>query len=43
MTYAAAQEAADFGSAQAALRLRIRQKGRLVGLGLPFEASVAVM
>ncbi|MBB4104850.1 baseplate multidomain protein megatron [Allorhizobium borbori] len=42
-TYTAAQEAVDFGDAQAALRVRIRQKGRLVGLGVPFEATIPVM
>lgn len=41
-TYTAAQEFADFGGTQAVLKLRIRQKGRLVGLGLPFEESVTV-
>lgn len=41
-TYTAADENADFGGQQAAIRLRIRQTGRIVGLGLPLETAVAV-
>ncbi|EUB95242.1 GTA TIM-barrel-like domain containing protein [Rhizobium sp. CF080] len=39
-TYAAADEIADFGSAQSSLSLRIRQMGRAVPLGLPAETIV---
>ncbi|MCR6498898.1 glycoside hydrolase/phage tail family protein [Shinella sp. CPCC 101442] len=37
-TYAAAAELADFGMAQTAIRIRVRQMGRAVPLGVPAEA-----
>jgi hypothetical protein len=41
-TYAAAEEAADFGGQQAALRFRVRQISRAAGPGQPAEALLAV-
>lgn len=38
--YPAADEAADFGSAQTSLAVRVRQKGRKVPLGMPLEAII---
>jgi len=38
--YAAAEELADFGAAQAALSIRVRQLGRAIPLGLPAEATL---
>ena len=40
--YAAAEELADFGAAQAAFSIRVRQLGRAVPLGLPAMATVSV-
>ncbi|MCX8998455.1 glycoside hydrolase/phage tail family protein [Rhizobiaceae bacterium BDR2-2] len=42
VTYGAADETADFGSPRTSLALRIRQKGRFAGLGVPAEKTVAV-
>ncbi len=42
LLYREADEQADFGARQESLRLRIRQTGRMVALGLPLEANVAV-
>lgn len=41
-TYAAASELADFGSVQTAIRIRVRQLGRAIPLGVPAEANLTV-
>jgi hypothetical protein len=40
--YPAAQEIADFGTPQASLQLRVRQRGQVVALGLPAQAVCAL-
>ena len=40
VVYSAAQQTADFGSAQPAVSVRIYQIGQLVGRGTPAEATV---
>ena len=41
-TYPAAAEAADFGTAQTAFRIRLRQLGRAVPLGIALETDLTV-
>ena len=41
-TYATANELADFGAAQTAIRIRVRQLGRAIPLGVPAEANLNV-
>jgi len=41
-TYAAASELADFGAAQTAIRIRVRQLGRAIPLGVPAEANLTL-
>jgi hypothetical protein len=41
-TYAAASELADFGTAQTAIRIRVRQLGRAVPLGVAAEADLTL-
>jgi hypothetical protein len=40
--YTAAEELADFGAAQEALTIRVRQLGRAIPLGLPAEATLVL-
>ena len=40
--YPASQEMADFGARQTTLGLRVRQRGRIVALGLPASATLPV-
>lgn len=41
-TYPAALEIADFGMAQASIRIRVRQMGRAVPLGVAAEADLTL-